>query len=131
MLISRSSSLQYECPGDTISYNCSVQSNSENLQLTWRVTLPGMMPVNRTYDGTSSRNTADNLGVNIITTLITYYSEEYIESTITLTLLMDFVTNGTILECISEDLDSDSVSVDVMQSGTNTDHAFILSNCTL
>ena len=89
-----------DCPGDTISYNCSIQSNSETVQLTWRVTLPGQMPIDITYDNTSNLNTVDNLGFSITTTLTTYTRDEYIESTIVFTVLRDVVMNGTELECI-------------------------------
>ena len=112
---------EIECPGDTIPYNCSVQSNSENVQLTWRVTLPGMMFINITYDDTSNRNAMDSFGMNIITAL-NIYENERIESSITFTLLIGLVTNGTVVECMSEGLDSDSVVVIVMQQGADCIH---------
>ena len=94
------------CPGDTILYRCSIASNSETVQLTWLVTLPGMVPVNITYDNTSIPNTVDTaFGNNITTTLTNYTVDLYTESTIMFTVLRDVVMNGTMLECISEDLD--------------------------
>ena len=81
-------------------------SNSETVQLTWLVTLPGMVPVNITYDNTSIPNTVDTaFGNNITTTLTNYTVDLYTESTIMFTVLRDVVMNGTMLECISEDLD--------------------------
>ena len=107
-----------ECPGDTIRYNCSVLSNSETVQLTWRVTLPGMMPRSMTYSGPMILMPVSNLGLNISTNLTSYRRDEYIESIIELTVLRDIFINGTILECISEALASESERVVVMQSGT-------------
>ena len=95
-----------DCPGDTIHYQCSVMSNSETVQLTWRVTLPGMMPVNITYDSTSLPNTVDtDFGYNITTILTDFIPDMYIESTIVFTVLSDVDLNQTLLECISEHLD--------------------------
>ena len=107
------------CPGDKISYRCSVMSNSETVQLTWLVTLPGMMPANITYDNTSIPNTVNSdLGYNITTTLTNFTVDMYISSTIVFTMLRDVVLNGTELACISEDLDDDSTVVFVNTSGT-------------
>ena len=111
------SRMDIDCPGDTISYNCSIQSNSETVQLTWRVTLPGQMPVDLTYDNTSNVNTVDNLGFNIITTLTNFTRDEFIESIIVFTVLRDLAMNGTDLQCISEDLDNVTTMVLVNISG--------------
>ena len=99
------------CQGDTISYKCSIMSNSETVQLTWHVTLPGMMPVNITYDSTSILNTVDTLGYNITTILTNFTENEYIESTITFIVLRGIPLNGTVLECISEDLDTYTTTI--------------------
>ena len=94
-------------------------SNSEMVQLTWRVTLPGGMTANITYDNTSILNTVDDIGINnIVTTLTSYTSDEYIESTIVFTVLADVDLNVTMLECISEDLDSDLDTLFVDTAGT-------------
>ena len=112
------SRMDIECPGDMITYRCSVMSNSETVQLTWRVTLPGQMPVSTTYDNTSNLNTVDNLGMNITTTLEEFRSDEYIESTIVLTILEDvFLINGTEVECVTEDLAYDRTTVLINTSG--------------
>ena len=114
------------CPGDTILYRCSIASNSETVQLTWLVTLPGMVPVNITYDNTSIPNTVDTtFGNNITTTLTNFTVDLYTESTIMFTVLRDVVMNGTMLECISGELAalhnffcSSTVSHTVYQRGT-------------
>ena len=100
-----------------IFYTCSVTSNSEIVQLTWHVTLPGEMTVNITYDNTSILNTVDDIGINIFTTLTSYTSDEYIESTIVFTVLADVDLNMILLECTSEDLNSDSDTIIVETAG--------------
>ena len=93
-------------------------SNSEMVQLTWRVTLPGGMTANITYDNTSILNTVDDIRFNnIITTLTNYTRDEYIESIIVFTILTDVDLNVTMLECISEDLDIDSDTIFVNTAG--------------
>ena len=107
-----------ECPGDTIPYICSVASNSEMVQLTWRVTLPGGMTAYITYNNTSILNTVDDIGIhNIVTTLTNFTSDEYIDSTIVFTVLAGVDLNVTMLECLSEDLDSDSDTIFVNSAG--------------
>ena len=94
-------------------------SNSEMVQLTWNVTVPGGMTTNITYDNNSILNTVDDIGINdnIVTTLTNYTSDEYIESTIVFTVLADVDLNVTLLECISEDLDSNSDTIFVKTAG--------------
>ena len=116
------------CPGDTISYKCSVLSNSKTIELTWRVTLPGMMPIDITYDSMSILNTVDtDLGYNITTTLTDFTVDEYIESTIVFTVLRGVAVNGTVLECISENLDIYATTLFVNMSSGQTSS---LDNCT-
>ncbi len=45
-----------DCPGDTLSYNCSVVMNTDRVDLTWIITLPGQIPISITYDDTSVLN---------------------------------------------------------------------------
>ncbi len=106
-----------ECPGDIISYNCSIQSNSETVHLIWRVTLPGRIPINITYDSTSTLNDVDNLKSFISTSLDSLISDEYIESTLWVIVQVDIPANQTELECITGDLGIDSVSIFVNASG--------------
>ena len=101
-----------DCPGDTISYNCSVESNSETVELTWVITLPKeVAPINITYDSTSSLNEIDLLDIYVNATLTEYTHDLYIESLITFTLFEDININGTELQCSSSDLDSVIVEV--------------------
>ena len=104
-----------DCPGDTIIYNCNILSNSEVIHLIWHITFPGYMPINITYDGTSSLARFDR---NITVNLTKYQEDQYIGSEITLTVLKNFTMNGTILECsIAPNLDSDSTIILVNTSG--------------
>ena len=106
-----------ECPGDTIPYNCSIQSNSETVHLIWRITLPGQAPINSTYDATSSLDTEDSLDASITTILTRFRNEEYIESVLTILVLKNVSLNSTIIECSSGDLDADTQIVFVNTSG--------------
>ncbi len=106
-----------DCPGDTISYNCSIHSNSETLRLSWRVTLPGSMPITITYDNTSILNNVENLAMSVSTLLAQYRRDEYIESIITLTVLLNVTLNKTMFECFISDLDSKMIDVFINSSG--------------
>ena len=105
-----------ECPGDTIPYNCSIYSNNETLHLTWRVVLPDGLSLNLTYDNTTTANVPYSLNEFISSTLTQFQSDEYIESTLSLTVLADTLLNQTKLECIIENL-IDTVYVEVNTSG--------------
>ena len=105
-----------ECPGDTISYNCSIVTNSETVQLMWQITFPRRMPINVTFDDTFNRSTPYNFNMNITATL-EYTPDEYIESIITLTVLEGVDQNRTELFCRKSDLDEDRTTIIVNTSG--------------
>ena len=109
-----------ECPGDTISYRCSVQSNSETVQLSWMVTFPGQEAITMSYIDNSYLNSVVLLDVNVSTTLTQYIMDEFIESEIVLTVLQNISMNGTLLECRSEDLASKNLTVFVNTSGKSS-----------
>ncbi len=98
-----------ECPGDIVSYNCSIQSNSEMVHLTWHVTLPGQMPVNITYYGMSYNRT--NLSSYISTYLTGFRSDEFIHSTLEVTVHPDIPTDQIILQCSIDNLANDTTIV--------------------
>ena len=106
-----------ECSGDTIPYSCSILSNSENISLTWIVTIPEQIPLSITYDTGSRLNGVEKLSTNITTSLNTIISEEYIESMITLTVLNAPNLNGSLLECKSADLDQEMEVLYINKSG--------------
>ena len=117
-LLSRNNSREeIECPGDTISYVCSVQSNSETVQLKWLVTFPGLDTITFLHVNASDEGMVEYLNMNISSTLIEYRSDEFIESEIVLTVLQNISMNGTILECQSEHLANQSVIVNVNTAG--------------
>ncbi len=106
-----------ECPGDTISYRCSIQSNSEPVQLRWMVTFPGLDTIMILYTNDSDRNRVTYLDMNITTTLTQYRSDEFIQSEIVLAVLQNVSMNGKELECSSENLASEVLITYVNTSG--------------
>ena len=106
-----------DCPRDTISYNCSIQSNGETVHLVWNITLPGSMPITIRYDNTSILNNMNNLAMSISTMLTQYRNDEYIESLLILTVLRNVSMNGTRLDCIIEELDNKTLFIFVNSSG--------------
>lgn len=115
-----------DCLGDSISFNCSVQTNSEQPELIWTVSLPQLETrLTIRYDHESVINNRDNLGLNI-TALLTQFRNEsvlnhrtiHLASTITLKMLEDISVNGTSLECYTEELDNDAATVLIDYSGT-------------
>ena len=113
------------CPGDTISYNCSITSNSEMPHLTWKVTFPGLEPINFTYNRSSSILWIDHLDMNISITLLNftttslteYVNEEFIESMLIFTVLENVTMNGTIVECGIANLHNDTATLFANTSG--------------
>ena len=106
---------EIDCPGDTLSYNCSIQSNTETLHLTWTVEIPDLPPIGITYDNTTSVGSESLLDMNITTSLVAL-REGYIQSDITLVIL-DAYMNGTVLRCSIADLNSDMEKISVNTSG--------------
>ena len=114
------------CPGDTISYNCSITSNTDTPHLTWTVTFPGLQPINFTYNSTSPIYEIDYLDMNISVTLtefvttatvLEFVNEAYIESILTFTVLRNVNMNETKLECSIADLHNDTALLFVNSSG--------------
>ncbi len=117
---------EIDCPGDALSYNCSIKSNSENVHLTWTITLPDNMPLVITYDSTSILNESNYFDESVTTILTDFRSDEYIESVMTVTLLRNVSVNDSRIECNIADLSSDSILVLVVASGNLQDHYNIL-----
>ena len=105
-----------DCPGDMFYHNCTILSNSETIHLTWRITLPGQLPFNLTYDMSSSVGDTLTSG-NIRTLLTTFVDEQSVASILELTLSSTENFNLTQLECLIDDLGSDSFTVFVNASG--------------
>ena len=105
------------CPGDMISYRCSVYSNSENVQLMWLVTLPQENSVMILYNNLSDVNSVNHLSVGITSKLTQFTNDQFITSELELSVLRGVSRNGTLIECTSEGLDSESQVVFVNTSG--------------
>ena len=112
-----SSRTDIECPGDIISYVCSVHSNSENVQLKWHILFPRQSPIEILYDHASTTNIADTLKLGVETTLTNFTRDNYIESLLELTIIKGVPINGTEIECSSENLNSVRIEVLVNTSG--------------
>ena len=113
-----------DCPGDFISYNCSIFSNSETVLLTWRVTFPDfpMMPFTITYDEQSLVDNGNNdyisLNTGYSSTLLTdYVQDEYIKSILVFELSSNITFNDTKVECESADLDNMTTYLSINSSG--------------
>lgn len=114
---------EIDCPGDTITYRCSIESNTEELHLLWSVTFPNdHMPFEWVYDCNSTIGVMDDLEMSISASLLDCrIVDGYIESTLTLTVLgLDVNMNGMVVECSIGDLDDKNVTVLINISGTLT-----------
>lgn len=105
-----------DCPGEPIVYNCSIQSNTEDLHLTWHITIPGMILIDITYDNTSNLDRINSHELNISSTL-TRYGGEFIESIIILTVLNNLNSYQVELNCSIADLDNATEVLYVDYSG--------------
>ena len=101
-------------PGNTFLYNCSIQSNSEALYLTWRVTTPGET-INITYPNSSENRT--NLNNYITTSLTGYKSDEFIHSTLEIMVNQYTPTHQIMIECSIAELGFDSISFQSSEYG--------------
>lgn len=108
-----------DCPGDKIFYMCTVFSNSEMLELRWMVTFPGQDTfIMQLFTNDTER--VNVLEMNVTARLLeytTFNGFRTLVSTIELTVLQDVLVDGAVLECRSEDLDSENVTVSVNTSG--------------
>ena len=106
---------EINCPGDILRYNCSIMSNSESIHLTWRVTLPGQMPINITYSNIT--NDLTNLNMYTTTSLTEFQDDKYVHSTLEITVHLDIPRDFITLECLIGDLGNDTVSTRANISG--------------
>ena len=112
-----STSDMIDCPGDTITYSCSIISNTEDLHLQWSVNFVNLATSEILYNTTSSLGVIlqDDLNPTVSSSLISYGSG-YVESILTLTLT-GIDTNGSFVECSIDDLDIDYIIVVTKSSG--------------
>ncbi len=107
-----------ECPGDIIPYNCSILSNSETVHLTWHVTLPGQTPINITFFNFT--NNTVTLNSYISTHLTGFRSDEFIYSSLEVSVLPDIPTDHISLECSIDNLGYDTTIVRINTSGESS-----------
>lgn len=102
-----------ECPGDTIPYNCLIQSNSEALHLIWHLTFPDSHALIEIIFNGSSTSLAHETRLNgyINASLIGYTEDMYIESSLVITVHPNASMNQLFLQCLIEDLGNDSSNV--------------------
>lgn len=89
------------CPGDTLSFNCSLWKYTWNPRLQWHVTYPEQEPVIISYSSTSYRNRPKHYGLSIISALtkIKTSSAPYMASDITLLVVRGVSIHGTEVRC--------------------------------
>ena len=97
---------EMNCPGDIISYQCSIFTNSEFPSLTWTVTLPGKMPLMITYN---KNHTLHNVNVNslmnfITSTLVAFTNDTFINSVLEVKLQENISAHQTQLQCSMQNL---------------------------
>ncbi len=95
---------------------CSILSNSVAIQLTWRVSIPELEPVNITYSTATSDRT--NLNSYISTVLTGFGSGEFIHSTLEIIVIPDIPTDQIVVECM-DDNQNDSIIVLINATGEN------------
>ena len=106
------------CPGDILRYMCSVRSNSEVVQLNWRIYFPGQDTIYMfIYTNESERNVVEYQPMNITARLTQLENNQNVQSVLELTVLRNVSMNGTLLECRSEELASENVTVYVDAAG--------------
>jgi hypothetical protein len=112
-------SMDMDCPGDTLSYNCSIKSNTEELQLMWNITYPDNTQIAIMYDQYSTIGAINKLEKNITASLLRYNSlDGYIESWLNLTVLeVDKNIDGTTVECRIRDLDFEDDTLSIRIAG--------------
>ena len=79
-------------------FNCSIQSNSEYIYLTWEITFPRETPIEFTFDNSSTQNVMMDYDFGISAVFTEYTRDEYIESNLQLMVLRQDI-NGTVVTC--------------------------------
>ena len=97
-------SLNHYCPGDRISYHCSIESGYEDLYLTWLITIRDNSPINITYTINSPLRVNISIGPsNTVTSTLTNYSRfNYANSALTFNLTGGIDWDETMIECATE-----------------------------
>ena len=117
-LLDRNASMEdIDCPGDMISYLCSIESNSEDLQLTWTVTPPsGCPPFNATFRNSSDPDITNEC-TGIVVSLTNYTRDVGLASVLTVTVLRNALMTGTEIECGITNLDNEVETLFINTAG--------------
>ncbi len=112
----------FDCPGDTISYNCSILSNSENITLEWSLVKSNFDQdlIFSEFDAGSTLNEPRSSGPAISFILTEYVVDEYIESILDFTVGTNstiYIINLTLITCGISDLATASVDLIVNLAG--------------
>ena len=104
-----------ECPGDIISYQCSIDTNSETPHIAWGVTIPGLRTLNFTYTN-DSIGSVDNLN-SFITTSLAFANDTFLVSTLVVEVPANISADETELLCYIQDLAFANTTVHINTSG--------------
>ena len=106
-----------DCPGDTISYLCSIESKSEDLQLSWTVTPPsGCPPFSADFRNSSDPDITNDC-TGIVVSLTNYTRNVGLASVLNLTVSRSSQINGTEIECRIANLSYQAVTVFINTAG--------------
>ena len=107
-----------DCPDDVISYQCKVESNHDELHLTWNITTPGSQPMTIQYNRNSDKLTSTQLGVGITSYLSEYNpTEGYIKSFLVINLKKKGILNRIHLKCYMTDISTNEKTTYIRKSG--------------
>lgn len=101
------------CPGDTLSYNCSLWTYTWNPRLQWHVRYPKQEPVIVSYTGASYRHWPRYFGPSTKSTLTEYSTSRapFMVSEITLVVMRHVPIYGTEVKCTVDDMDPTSIKI--------------------
>ena len=106
------------CPGDIISYQCSISTNSEIPSLTWTVTLPGKMPLMITHSKNRIIHNVNSLLNSLITSkLEAFTNDTFINSVLEVKLQANISTNQTQIQCSMQNLSAADTTVYINTAG--------------
>ena len=118
-----------ECPGDILSYTCSIKSNNNYIHLIWRVTFPDNTTISIIFDEDSEINITGNF----ISTRLEFSNNSYIESTLEFTIQDNdiFLYNNkmVLIWCGIGDIENDSVTAVVNYPSRKLCHAYEIKCC--
>ncbi len=110
-LLERSATI--DCPGNTISYSCSITSNSDSITLIWTLLIPGLDVISSEFGAESALNESRTFGPNVSFTLTEYVNGEHIVSILVFTVGMNVDINQTSISCEIPSLATDTIDLKI------------------